>query len=63
MVTKFEQTMIDYLRTKKVNGMTILAFHSGKKIYAGIRGSVIRVQEYADSESMTQPLNDFAVSL
>ena len=63
MVTKFEQSMVDYLRKKKVNGMTIRAFHSGQKIIAGIRGSVIRIQEYADGESMTQPLRDFCVTL
>lgn len=58
-----EDKMINYLRTKKTNGMTIMQYWNGKKIYAGIRGKDIRVQVYADAECMTYPLNDYCVAL
>ncbi len=58
-----EQSMINYLREKKINGLTVKGYNRGKKIYAGIRGKEIRIQEYSNDSEVEMLLNDYCVAL
>ena len=57
---KLIDKVLDYVRTTKKDGEVITRT---RRIFAGIRNGVIRVQVYSESEESAYPILDYEVAL
>ena len=51
------------LKVLKQSASILFGYNRGKKIYAGIRGKEIRIQEYSNDSEVEMLLNDYCVAL